>query len=95
MGLPHKTCKHERGLKANSSTTPRTDLFSKENKELPWVGFEPTTLQSRLLLPTELPGRLSRQGLKSTTQYKAKATSNHCAMAQYTLTQYVGADRGN
>ena len=31
--------------KANKSTTPRATLFfPKEKKELPWVGFEPTTL---------------------------------------------------
>ena len=54
------------------------------NKELPWLGFEPTTLcsLSRALLPTEPQGQLSRQGLKSTTQYKAKANLNSCAIAQ-------------
>ena len=60
-------------------------LFPKEKgrgkkEELPWVGFEPTTLCSL--------------GERSTNT-RQRQTSNHCAMAQYTLTQHIGADRGN
>ena len=37
----------ERQSKANKSTTPRTALsFQRKEEELPWVGFEPTTLRS-------------------------------------------------
>ena len=71
---------------------PRTTLFSKK-KELPWVGFEPTTLcfQGMSALPTELPGQLRRQGVQTTNtiQHKANANLNSCAMAQQTLTQHV------
>ena len=35
----------ERQGRANKSTTPRTALrFEGKEEELPWVGFEPTTL---------------------------------------------------
>ena len=46
------------------------------------MGFEPTILYSlgRALLPTDLPGQLSRLGLKSTTQCKAKANLYNCAI---------------
>ena len=38
----------ERQGKANKSTTPRTTLsFERKEEELPWVGFEPTTLGER------------------------------------------------
>ena len=47
--------------KANGSTNPEQPFFSK-NKELPWVGFEPTTLRflGMSALQAELPGQLSR-----------------------------------
>ena len=70
-------CKHQQGRKAtsNNSTTPKTTL-----KLRAALGGIPThyTLQSRLrAVPTELPGQLNRQGLKSTTQYEAKLIIIH------------------
>ena len=64
----------ERQGKAIKSTTPRTALsFQRKEEELPWVGFEPTTLQSRRALY-----QLSHQGnsagsvrIYNTTQHKA------------------------
>ena len=62
--------------KANNSTTPRKSLYSR-TKELPWVGFEPTTLifLGVSVLPI-LPGQLSRQVVQTTKtiQQKAKTT---------------------
>ena len=48
--------------KANNSTNPEQPFFLLKKKELPWVGFEPTTLcfLGMSALPTELPGQLSR-----------------------------------
>ena len=64
------------------ATTLRAALFSRK-KELPWVGFEPTTLCN-----------LSE---RSTThlvgiQYKTKANLKPLVLTQY---NYAGADRGN
>ena len=39
-------------------------------KELSWVEFELTLKSRHNCLPAELPGQLSRQGLKSTTPLK-------------------------
>ena len=46
MVASYVTTKKGKG-KAKKSTTPRTTVFSpSKKKELPWVGFEPTTLCS-------------------------------------------------
>ena len=71
--------------KQNKSTTPRTTLF-RCKKELPWVEFEPTTLCS--LGRALLPGKLSWYiGVQHNT--RQRQTSNHCAVAQYTLTRHA------
>ena len=46
----------ERQGKANKSTTPRAALsFQRKEEELPWVGFEPTTLMYiRAVMPHRL-----------------------------------------
>ena len=59
--------------KANNSTNPEQPFFQRKKrpwvatlfskkKEMPWVGFEPTTLRflGMSALPTKLPGQLSR-----------------------------------
>ena len=54
------------------------------NKELPWVGFEPTTLCSLGERSTNWATRATQ--LVGVRIYNTRQTSNHCAMAQYTLT---------
>ena len=54
---------------ATRQTTSQVNPGQIPKKELPWVRFEPTTLRSLgKVIHTELPGKLSRQGLNYTTQ---------------------------
>ena len=84
----HVSTTWQQGRKARQTSQlhPGQLFFQRKEEELPWVGFEPTILCSlgECSLPTELPGQLCWQGFESTRQ-----PSNHCAMAQYTLTQYA------
>ena len=64
--------KVERQGKANKPTTPRTAL----KEELPWVGFEPTTLGSLGERSTNLATRATQLvGVRiyNTTQHNTKA----------------------
>ena len=65
----------ERQGKANMSTTPRTALsFQGKEEELPWMGFKPTTLQSRrALYQLSYQGNSAGKGFESTTQHNIKA----------------------
>ena len=62
----------ERQGKANKSTTPRTALsFQRKEEELPWVGFEPTTLCS---LGERSTNQGNSAGRGNTTQGKPQTT---------------------
>ena len=87
----HVKTKRYRKAKAQQTNQlhPGQLFFSREKEEMPWVGFEPTTLCSlgERSIPTELPGQLSwYRGSNLQHNTRQRQTSNHCAMAQYTLT---------
>ena len=74
----------ERQGKANKPTTPRTALtFQRKAEELPWMGFEPTTLCSlgkRSVYQLSYLGNSTGRGLNlqhNTTQHNTRQTSNH------------------
>ena len=67
--------------KCIAMTTP----FSKEKRaDLGGTRTHDTPLTTQSTLPTELPGQLSRQGSKSTTQHNTRQSQTPilCAMAQ-------------
>ena len=65
---------------------PGQFFFPRKNEELLWVW-----VRFRRTLPTELPGQLSWQGFKSSTQHNIKTNLKPlCAMAQCTLVYSCG-----
>ena len=75
------------------SNKPGQHLSKEKGAALGGTQTIDTLLPRQSALPTELPGQLSRQGSKSTTQGKGKPQINLCMVTQ--KAQYVGADRGN
>ena len=64
-------------ITTNKAIPTRTTPFSKEKRaSLGGTRTHDTLLTRQSALPTELPGQLSRQGSKSTTQHKAKSNPN-------------------
>ena len=69
----------------NKATPTRATPFSKEKgAALGGTQTHDTLLSRQSTLPTELPGQLSRQGSKSTTQHNTRQSQTPilCAMAQ-------------
>ena len=54
-----------------------------------------TLLSRRAFYQLSYQGNSAGRGWNLQHNTTQRHTSNHCAMAQYTLTQYVGADEGN
>ena len=77
------------GVQGKCIATPtRTTPFSKEKgAALGGTRTHDTLLTRQSALPTELPGQLSRQGSKSTTQHNTRQSQPPilCAMAQKTM----------